>query len=123
MRTLRALSLALVLASCASAHVGDAGVGCRWSAIATSPSSCGALASSPPCSDWAASLATNGTALARCANDGHDGGFTAGEMSFRCASADRCDGLLCWCGREPECASGSACMLVAGQARCIGCEH
>ena len=108
----------LALASCASEHTErfDAGVACVWSAP-PSP-----MLFDMPCTHWATQLARQGAAITRYAPS-PNGRDAAPLAHFRCASADRCVSSLCYCGAEPECATGRACMLVGAQPRCVECTR
>jgi hypothetical protein len=113
------------LAGCAAGHepapidaAPDVGVTCHWSARPAFVSFCN-TAGEHPCDDWAASLSTDAPAQARCAMTGVDAGDTP---RYRCASADRCAAGTCYCGSDPECADGAACLRIETRSVCVPCS-
>lgn len=121
MRCVRAIVVGVCILGCAAGHElpADAGGECTWVAPPPETLFCN-FAGETPCDDWAASVSTSGRAMARCALTDSDAGDLGAQ--FRCASADRCVGAVCYCGATTECSPGSACMRIRGQSVCIGCR-
>lgn len=67
------------------------------------------------CLMWTGDLAATPSALSRCT-------LIPGPLA-RCASADRCEGRTCTCGREPECGEGAACLLLPTGPSCVMCSE
>jgi hypothetical protein len=62
------------------------------------------------CENWAQAM-SSGTVYVQCAYEA-------------CVMADRCYGgnpANCTCGSMPACSATSACLLVAGEPRCVEC--